>query len=325
MQPVVQNNGAKPTRVVPPKRMTLANVSKGRIAKPIRVLLFGVEGIGKTTFASKAPRPIFLGPEDGSSELDVERFPEPHSWPETLDAIDTLTAEPHEYQTLVVDTLDWVEPLCWAQVCTKPDEKGVLHDQIEDFGFAKGYNKAVDEWRIFLSRLERMRAAKGMGVILLAHSWIKPFKNPEADDYDRYELKLHGRSGGLIKEWCDAVLFANYETYASKKGGRTRGQDTGARLIHTQRRAAWDAKNRYDLPETLPLDWDAFAEAVVAHRPASPAHTRSRIEAMLAELNNEQVTTKVHTSVARAGDDAAELVRIADKLSGLLSTTEIAQ
>jgi len=153
MQPVATQNGGPKLKVVPPpKRMTLTNVSKGKIAKPVRVLLFGVEGVGKTTFASKAPRPIFLGPEDGSSELDVERFPEPHSWPEILEAVDTLTAESHEYQTLVVDTLDWIEPFCWAQVCTKPDDKGILHDQIEDFGFGKGYNKALDEWRVFLSR-----------------------------------------------------------------------------------------------------------------------------------------------------------------------------
>jgi len=174
--------------------------------------------------------------------------------------------------------------------------------------------------------LEKLRAVKSMAVILLAHSWIKPFKNPEADDYDRYELKLHSKSGGLIKEWCDAVLFANYETYAAKsKGQRVRGVDTGARLIHTQRRAAWDAKNRYDLPETLPLDWDAFAEAVVAHRPASPARTLARIESMLAEFNNESVSIRVRAAAAKAGDDAAELVRIADKLSGLINTSENAQ
>jgi hypothetical protein len=320
MQPVThQNGGAKPV-AKPPSRMTLDNVVRGRLAKPLRVLLFGVEGVGKSTFASCAPSPIFLGTEDGTSELDVARFPDPSSMADVYDAISTLTTEQHNHQTLVIDTLDWLEPVLWRRVCevaSQPD--------IESFGFGKGYIAALDEWRVLLSKLDRMRAAKGMQIIMLAHSWIKPFMNPSGENYDRYELKLHAKTGGLIKEWCDAVLFANYETFAVKKSKteRAKATDTGARIIHTQRRAAWDAKNRFDLPEELPLDWDAFADAVAAHRPASPAHTRARIEAMLTELSNETVSTKVLASVVRAADDAAELARIADKLSGLLQTSEV--
>jgi hypothetical protein len=108
----------------------------------------------------------------------------------------------------------------------------------------------------------------------------------------------------------------------NEKNGRPKGFSTGSRLIHTQRRAAWDAGNRFDLPETMPLDWDTFAEAVAAHRPASPARSRARIEEMLGELGNEKTAEKVRASVANAGDDAAELARIADKLSGLIQTTE---
>jgi hypothetical protein len=124
---------------------------------------------------------------------------------------------------------------------------------IEDVGFGKGYNAALDRWRDMLSRLDTLRDRRGMNVILLAHSWIKTFRNPEGDDFDRYELKLHAKTSGLIKEWSDAVLFAAYETLtATDKSKRTRGISTGARIVHTERRAAFDAKNRFELPAELP-------------------------------------------------------------------------
>lgn len=324
MQPVNQNGPrqqqqSKPAAAAPPSRMVLGNIVKGRVAKPIRILLYGVEGIGKSTFGAASPSPIFIGSEDGTSELDVARFPQPQKWEEALDAIHQLTVEAHDYKTLVIDTLDWLEPLCWEVVC----ERGG-HSGIEDFGYGKGYVAAVDEWRVFLARLERLRQAKGMHVIMLAHSWIKPFKNPEADDYDRYELKLHAKSGGLLKEWCDVVLFANYETFTKKsKNERAKGVDSGARVIHTQRRAAWDAKNRYDLPESMPLDFPTFIEAVGAHRPGEPAFYRTKIGELLSDVD-EKTAEKVKESVSKAGEDAAELARIADKLRGMIQTKESA-
>lgn len=299
-----------------PSRMTLASVTRGRIVRPMRVLLFGTEGLGKSTFAANAPSPIFLASEDGTSQLDVARFPEPKSWRDAMDAIDILTVEDHDYKTLVIDTLDWLEPLCWAAVCERPDEKGRRRESIEDFGFGKGYVAALDEWRLMLARIERMRLARNMHVVLLAHSWVKMFKNPEDDDYDRYEMKLHTKAGGLLKEWCDAVLFGAYETFANtdKATKRTRGVSTGARVVHTQRTAAWDAKNRYDLPPTLPLDWDAFAAAVAAHKPADPAKLRERIAGLLTGATPD-LTQRVNAAVAKAADNAAMLARIADKLT----------
>lgn len=299
-----------------PSRMVIGSVVKGRLQKPPRVLLYGVEKIGKSTFAAASESPIFLCAEDGTSELDVERFPEPRTWAEVLEALDALAADPHGYKTLVIDTLDWLEPLCWAFVCAKGHKSS-----IEDFGYGKGYNAAVDEWRVLLARLDRLRSARGMGIVLLAHSWIKQFKNPTGDDYDRHELKVHAKSGGLIKEWCDAVLFATYETYTHSKDGRTKGVSTGARIVHSQRMAAWDAGNRYDLPESIPLDWATFAEHVKSHRPADPAVFRARIEALLASVD-EKMADKVRASVTAAGDDSAELARITDKLSAKVQTKE---
>lgn len=299
-------------------RMGLANVVRGRIEKPLRILMFGTEGIGKSTFAASMPAPIFLGAEDGTSELDVARFPQPTTWEDALDAIAELTRAEHDFKTLAIDTLDWLEPLCWQHVCVKGGVKS-----IEDFGFGKGYTAALDEWRVLLAALEGLRSRRDMGICLLAHCWIKSFKNPTADDYDRYELKLHAKAGGLLKEWCDAVLFANYETYThTDKQKRVRGVSTGARIIHTQRTAAWDAKNRHDLPETLPLDYHEFAAAVAAHRPQDPGKLRERIAAMLEAVDDADLRAKVEETVAKAPNDAAHLARVANRLSAKLQIQE---
>jgi hypothetical protein len=304
------------------KRMTLGAVVKGRIAKPIRVVCYGVEGVGKSTFAADAPSPIFIGAEDGTSELDVARFPEPATWTDALDAIDTLTNDAHSYRTLAIDTLDWLEPLCWQHVCaTRRDKNGRPHESIESFGYGKGYVEALIEWRVLLARLDALRARRGMNIILLAHSWVKTFKNPEDDDFDRYSMKLHEKSSALIKEWADAVLFATYETLTRESNNRTKGVSTGARVLHTQRRAAWDAKNRHDLPETLALSWDAFADAIAAHRPAAPDALRERIRELL-EGADEGLRARVSAAVEKAGDDAAQLARIADRLAATVSTKE---
>jgi hypothetical protein len=302
--------------------MKLGAVVKGRLVKPTRVLIYGIEGIGKSTFAAEAPDPIFIGAEDGTSELDVARFPEPQSWRDTLDAITELTETDHPYKTLAIDTLDWLEPMCWESVYKgRKDKAGKPYEGIEDFGYGKGYTAALDRWREMLAMLERLRLRRDMGIVLVAHSWVKSFKNPAGDDFDRYEMKLHAKAAGLLREWCDAVVFAAHETHTyetSNGSGRYKGVSNGARVLHTQRTAAWDAKNRYDLPEVLPLDWASFAEAVAAHRPASPETLRARIESLL-ESATDEVQTRVRGAVERVKDNAAELARIEDKLAAMVS------
>lgn len=304
---------------VVPARMQLTAVTRGRVAKPPVVLLYGVEGVGKSSWAANAPSPIFLDLEGGTDRLDVARFPKPETWDDVMQAINQLTLDQHDYKTLVVDTLDALEPLCWAHVC------GSEYPNIEAFGYGKGYTAALDAWRVFVAALERLIRQRGMGVILLAHSWIRPFKNPEGDDFDRYELKLNLKAGGFLKEWSEAVLFARYETFANKdtKTKRVRGVSTGARIVHTVRTAAYDAKNRYNLPDEMPLDWQLFADAIAAQRPADPAALTLRIDEMLAELAQVDVDAdreaKVRESVTAANGDAARLARIADRVSAILN------
>lgn len=290
-----------------PNRMTLASVARGKIQAAPRVLCYGPEGIGKSTLGAGAPGAIFLGAEDGTGQLDVARFPRPENWDDILGAIAVLEREPHDYKTLVIDTLDWVEPIIWAHVCERDKEK-----TIESYGYGRGYQVAIDEWRKLLAALERLRSSRKMTVVLLAHSQIRTFKNPEGEDFDRYELKLHAKAGGLCKEWVDAVLFANFETFAQKneKTKRVKGISTGARLLYTARSAAYDAKNRYSLPDAMPLSWDDFAAGVAAGQVATPEALRAEAERKIGELGESPAAEKARGALERAGDDASKLAQL---------------
>lgn len=306
----------------PASRMLLANVKKGRIASPLKILLYGPEGIGKSTFGAAAPGAVFLGAEEGTHQLDIARLPRPETFEDVLELVRALTFEAHDYQSLVTDTLDWLEPMIWRYLCKKD---GVEYIEQYGEGYGKGYTAAVDEWRRLISALESLQSAKGMHVVLLAHSQIKTFKNPEGEDYDRYQLKMNEKAAGLLKEWCDAVLFAKYETYAkADKRKRVRGVDTGARVIFTERRAAFDAKNRYSLPEQLPLSWPDFAAAVEAGKVAEPATLKEEIQRKAKELGGELEKVILDT-LAKAGNDAANLALINNRCNARLAEKAAAQ
>jgi hypothetical protein len=279
-------------------------VVKGKQKAPLKVALFGPEGIGKSTFGADAPAPLFIAAEDGTNHLDVARVA-PSSFAEVLDVLNALATEEHSYQTVVLDTLDWVEPMVHRHVCDahkKPD--------IESFGYGKGFQLATDEWRLLLNYLERVRARAGMNVVLLAHSHVKTFKNPAGDDYERYEMKLHRLAGALMKEWVDILLFANYEEFAQRdEKKRVRGTDTGARIIHTSHRATWDAKNRHNLPEILPLGYAALMDAIAVGEARPAAEVRAEIVLLSGALTQEK-QKKVEEALGRAGDDALKLAQL---------------
>ena len=315
MQGTKQQPGRAAPAAVPP-RMQLGAVQRGRVERPPVVLLYGTEGVGKSSWAASAPEPIFLDLEGGTDRLDVARFPKPESWEDVLAAVAQLTTEQHEYRTLVVDTLDALEPLCWAYVCQQAKQP-----DIEAFGYGKGYVAALDQWRVFTAALERLIRQRSMSAILIAHSWIRPFKNPEGDDFDRYELKLHLKAGGFLKEWSEAVLFARYETFAHKdaKTKRVRGVSTGDRVIHTARTAAYDAKNRYFLPEVIPLvDWQSFVDAIAFGAPADAATLYAQALQMIAQVTDAALATTMRETVEAAKDNAAQLARIMNRIQGRL-------
>lgn len=295
------------SKEIPVSKMQLSNVKKGRLETPLCVVLYATEGVGKSTFAADAPKPIFLGAEDGTAHLDIARFPVPATWEECLEALDVLRSETHDYKSVVIDTADWIEPLIHDFVCREGGKKS-----IEEFSYGKGFSAALDYWRELTKKLDALRA-NGMNVIVLAHAQVKTFRNPVGDDYDRYELKLHGKASSLLKEWANAVLFANYKTYTREKEGRVRAIGDGSRVVFTEHRPAWDAKNRYGLPYELPLSWAEFEQAARVGEPASTEKLLPEIEALQA-LASPEIQARAKAGIAKANGDARTLAKLADWL-----------
>ncbi|TET34883.1 MAG: ATP-binding protein [Planctomycetota bacterium] len=183
----------------------LGQIQKGREPRPRRVMLYGTHGIGKSTFGSMSQKPIFLQTEDGLGEIDCEKFPIAETFDQVMATLSELYSEKHSYRTVVIDSLDWLERLIWADVCQKR-----MIESIEDIGYAKGYTFALTQWREFLEGLTALRNERGMMVILIAHAKIERFENPETESYDRYVPRLHKLASAVVQEWCDEVLFATY-------------------------------------------------------------------------------------------------------------------
>ena len=237
----------------------LEQVMIGKTPAPRRVMLYGTHGIGKSTFAACAPKSIFLQTEDGLGEIDCDKLPLATTFNDAMKALSELYTEKHPYKTVVVDSLDWLERLIWAEVCRKRNV-----ESIEDIGYAKGYIFALTQWREFLEGLSALRNDKGMTAVLIAHARIERFENPETESYDRYVPRLHKLAAAVVQEWCDEVFFATYKVYTKQteegfNRKRSQGIGTGERIIRTQERPAHVAKNRLNLPEEMPLDWNAYS------------------------------------------------------------------
>lgn len=231
-------------------------LTRGPVLRPQKSVLYGPEGIGKSTLAAAFPSPVFLDTESGTHHLDVVRFPEVKAWADATQAVQQLAGTGHEFKTLVIDTVDWLEKRLAEDICRRANKAS-----IEDFGFGKGYVIVAEEFAAFLNSLDALMRNRGMHVLLLAHATIKKFEQPDAaGSYDRYELKLSKQVGPLVKEWCDLLLFGNYFTrVAENESGRKRGVGGRERVLYTTHTAAWDAKNRHGLEEKLPFAFDSLA------------------------------------------------------------------
>lgn len=237
----------------------MSKIYRGIVPAPRRVMLYGTHGIGKSSFAAQSPNPIFIQTEDGLGNIDCAKFPLALSFDDVRDALMELYSEDHSFQTVVIDSLDWLERLIFMKVC---QHRNV--ESIEDIGFAKGYIYALDFWREIMAGLEALREKKDMMIILLAHCKIEKFDNPAGDSYNYYCPQINKHASLIIQQWVDEVLFATYkvntvQTDEGFKRKKTRAVGDGDRVIRTTARPYHLAKNRLNLPDEIELDWNVFS------------------------------------------------------------------
>ena len=229
--------------------------------KAPRMVVYGVHGIGKTTFGARLPNPVFLRTEDGMRGKTFEgvaRLPLCEDFKTVVSQLQQILVSEHDYKTLVIDSVDWLEQLIHANIATMSNV-----DDISDIGYQAGYKSAASRVMMVLNLLSEINRRRNIQIVLLGHSEIKRYNSPDNEPYDRYGLALHKDAAPLVYEWADVVLFVNYEMF-TKKTGEKFGQDTfqakgqGVRVMYSEERPAYHAKNRYALPAEMPFDWDTL-------------------------------------------------------------------
>lgn len=275
--------------------MSTFSLTSGPQPAPVKVVLYGVEGIGKSTFVSRFPRPAFIDTEGGTRRLDVRRLPAPTSWQMLLEEAAAVAAGSIDCQTLVLDTADWAEKLCMAAVCARFKVNG-----IEDFCYGKGYTYVKEDFARLLDELDRV-IASGRHVVVVAHAAVAKFEQPDAvGSYDRWVMKTSKQVAPLLREWCDMLLFANYKTVVEKSGAgpAAKHKASGAqRVLYTTHHACWDGKNRFGLPDEVPFDYESI-RAIIEPGPAAPPA-------------QPQTAPEKHPAPDPAPADAAEQLRAA--------------
>lgn len=282
------------------------NITRGIQSRAQRVVIYGTEGIGKSSLAAQFPNPLFIDTEGSTSNMDVARMDKPTSWTMLMNQIAFVKANPTVCNTLVIDTVDWAETLAIESVCSQHGKRG-----IEDFGYGNGYTYAREEMGRFLNKLQEL-VDIGIHVVLTAHAQIRKFEQPDEEGaYDRYELKLGKKTSSqtapIVKEWADMVLFCNYEIVVMTSESKKKKAQGGKRVMYTTHHPAWDAKNRFGLPEKLPMEYSAISHIFEKKEPKkveTVAPQNVSVGKVVSEPKIEQVPTV--DEVIPAGTSGAE-------------------
>jgi hypothetical protein len=251
----------------------LSQVQRGKEQLPPRLLIYGWEGVGKSTCGNTAPAPIFIDAEDGLAQIDCARFPRAKTIDDVFTAVEELRTADHTFRTVVLDTADAIERMIHTLICQR---YGVKSIEKAAGGYGKGYVEAAHEFERLLTALEILRREKGMVIIFVAHAKVEKFFDPdEGGDYDRYSPRLHKTAGALLKEWSDAVLFATRKMIIQRRDDNRSvatpvGAGGGARVLKTEAGPACVAKNRYGMAPEIPMNWAAIVEAITKTQVAAP-------------------------------------------------------
>ena len=298
-----------------------------------KCVIYGPEGIGKSTFASKFPGILFIDTEGSTKKLDVPRLPKPSSWTMLLEEVRYVKANPNLCKTLIIDTADWAEILCINEICSKSQKSG-----IEDFGYGKGYIYLFEEFGKLLNLLEDLIDI-GINVVFTAHAQMRKFEQPdETGAYDRWEMKLQKKTAPLLREWADLVLFANYKTYVVNVDGQgtTKGKNKvqgGKRVMYTTHNPCWDAKNRDGLDEELEFNFDKIAHCIptgnispsmTTNPPVpNPVKQETKIEPVPAPKIEEQPEPKQEPIFVNESKTADDLSNVPKALADMMKPNNV--
>lgn len=278
------------------------NITRGRIEAAVRATIYGDEGIGKTTLATQFPAPLVLDTEDGTHHLDVARV-SVHDWKTLTLAVTELAVNPQGFKTVVIDSADWAEKLLTEWLLKTSGKKS-----IEDFGFGKGYVMLAEHWTRFLASCDVL-VGQGIHVVFVAHAMVKRTSPPDqTDGYDRFELKLTKQVSPLLREWCDLLLFCNYRTKVVEgNDGRLKATGGKERVMYAEHTAAFDAKNRFQLPAEMPMDIEQL-QKIFAGPAAAPAPAATAAEPPLFDRISQHIReAKTVRTLGKIGDRIDEL------------------
>lgn len=242
-------------------------ITTGTIDKPLKAVIYGPEGVGKSTWAAAWPAAVFIDTEGSTDRLDVARLPAPRVWKELIGYVKGLVEDPHQFRTLVIDTADWANKILNEDLCVERKKASIAA-----FGYQEGYIEAQRRWDELLELCERLRDKRRMNVLFTAHAVLRKVEEPtEAGNYDHWELNVDKRIAAALKQWAELLVFATFKlNIVEGTDKKKRGIGGRNRVCYTTRCAAYDAKNRFNLPEEMPLDFAAFAEHIPSLRVARP-------------------------------------------------------
>jgi hypothetical protein len=297
-------------------------ITSGVLRVPDLMVIYGVEGVGKTTFATKAPNPLFADIEGGSKRVNAKRLSDFSGLSEFWAFLSWFLETDHGYQTLVIDSLSEFERFAWQKTC---EEEGA--HSIEDVGggFQKGYIVALKQWELLKQAIRQIQTRKGTNVIFIGHADVKTFTDPTTNSaYDRYQLKLHKHAAAFLREWVDFIGFANYHvvTKGKENAAKQKAYGDSTRKLYTERRPAWDAKNRLGLPLEIQFDYAAYAAAAHADPEAKAKAILENLNTLINDVKDPKMAQTMRETVAKAGNNVTDLTLIQERIRARVNEQE---
>lgn len=290
---------------------------------PARVLVYGMEGVGKSTLGAKSEKPVFITPEGGADQLTdsqgnpIEQMSDVSTWADLMAAVNALITEKHDFKTLVLDSADWIEGLAHKAII---GNSGKTITTVNG-GYGSGYRQSQNMHQALIEQLKVLREKKGMNIIVTAHAHVKEVKDPEmTESYDSFEIKCHELVSSIWREWVDGLFFVRFRTFTKTEEGAAKAKafTDGTRVLYAQKTPAFQAKNRYGMPAEMDFTEGFWSEFMKYARKGPKAETVKSVKDEIAEMyltiTQEKIKKGVEDSMQEAGEDLTKLIVIRDRL-----------